>query len=90
MSIATELTEAGTPRVLYLSRSDVVAVGGDHSNLYLQTLRGALVAHSEGKVVQPLKPYLRAHGKAGVEDIACAAEVYTRAKQQIGTWLDLY
>ncbi len=62
MSIATELTEAGTPRVLYLSRSDVVAVGGDHS----------------------------AHGKAGVEDIACAAEVYTRAKQQIGTWLDLY
>jgi len=26
-----------------------------------------------------------------VEDIACAAEVYTRAKQQqIGTWLDLY
>lgn len=26
-----------------------------------------------------------------VEDIACAAEVYTRAlERQVGTWLDLY
>lgn len=65
MSIATELTPTGTPRLLYLSRGDIVAVGGDHSDLYLQTLRTALVAHSEGKVVQPLKPYLRVHGKEG-------------------------
>ena len=65
VSIATELTETGTPRILYLSRSDVVAVGGDHSDLYLQTLHNALVAHAQGKVVQPLKPYLRIHGKAG-------------------------
>ncbi|MGH3901494.1 MAG: 2,3-diaminopropionate biosynthesis protein SbnB [Pseudonocardiaceae bacterium] len=65
MSIAIERAPAGTPRILYLSRGDVAAVGGDHSDLYLQTLHNALVAHAEGKVVQPLKPYLRAHGKDG-------------------------
>jgi 2,3-diaminopropionate biosynthesis protein SbnB len=65
VSIAIECTPTGTPRILYLSRGDVAAVGGDHSDLYLQALRNALVAHAEGKVVQPLKPYLRARGKDG-------------------------
>ncbi|MGH3798707.1 MAG: 2,3-diaminopropionate biosynthesis protein SbnB [Pseudonocardiaceae bacterium] len=65
MSIAIERTPTGTPRLLYLSRGDVAAVGGDHSDLYLPTLHNALVAHAEGKAVQPLKPYLRAHGKEG-------------------------
>jgi 2,3-diaminopropionate biosynthesis protein SbnB len=65
MSIATELTSAGTPRILYLSRRDVIAVGGDHSDLYLQTLHNALLAHADGKVVQPLKPYLRVPGGEG-------------------------
>lgn len=65
MSIATELTPAGTPRILYLSRRDIVAVGGDHSELYLPALRAALVAHADGQVVQPLKPYLRVPGGQG-------------------------
>jgi len=65
VSIATELTAAGPPRILYLSRRDVAAVGGDHSELYLRTLRGALVAHADGHVVQPLKPYLRIPGGQG-------------------------
>lgn len=65
MSIATELSPAGTPRILYLSRRDVIAVGGDHSELYLQTLHNALLAHADGKVVQPLKPYLRVPGGEG-------------------------
>jgi 2,3-diaminopropionate biosynthesis protein SbnB len=65
MSIATELTPAGTPRILYLSRSDVAAAGGDHSDLYVQALRTALVEHAEGRVLQPLKPYLRAQGREG-------------------------
>lgn len=59
MSIATELTPDGSPRILYLSRSDVAAVGGDHSELYVQALRRALVQHAAGQAVQPLKPYLR-------------------------------
>jgi 2,3-diaminopropionate biosynthesis protein SbnB len=65
VSIATELTPTGSPRVLYLSRRDVAAAGGDHSELYVRTLRTALVAHADGRVVQPLKPYLRAPGKDG-------------------------
>ncbi|MGH3978426.1 MAG: 2,3-diaminopropionate biosynthesis protein SbnB [Pseudonocardiaceae bacterium] len=59
MSIATELTPAGSPRILYLDRSDIEAVGGGHSDLYVHALRRALVLHSEGEVAQPLKPYLR-------------------------------
>lgn len=55
----------GTPRLLYLNRTDVAAVGGDDSELYLRALRPALVAHAEGGVIQPLKPYLRARGKDG-------------------------
>lgn len=65
MSIATDLSPAGIPRILYLNRGDVAAAGGDHSDLYVQTLHKALVRHAEGKVVQPLKPYLRVPGKEG-------------------------
>jgi 2,3-diaminopropionate biosynthesis protein SbnB len=59
VSIATELTPGGSPRILYLSRSDIAAVGGDHAELYVHALRRALVQHAAGEVVQPLKPYLR-------------------------------
>lgn len=55
----------GKPRILYLSRSDVSSVGGDRSDLYVKALADGLVQHAEGKTVQPLKPYLRVHGKEG-------------------------
>nr|WP_277605550.1 2,3-diaminopropionate biosynthesis protein SbnB [Glycomyces sp. L485] len=48
-----------------MSRSDISSVGGDRSDLYVQALADALVLHAEGKTVQPLKPYLRVHGKEG-------------------------
>lgn len=64
MTPATEPND-GRPRMLYLSRGDVARVGGDDADLYLAALREALVAHAGGKTVQPLKPYLRVHGKAG-------------------------
>jgi ornithine cyclodeaminase len=65
--LATKVTsaDAGKPRILYLNRSDVSSVGGDDSDLYVQALAEALVLHAEGRTVQPLKPYLRAHGKEG-------------------------
>jgi ornithine cyclodeaminase len=65
VSIATERNEDGSPRVLYLSRRDVRAVGGAQSDLYVQALRRALTAHADGDTVQPLKPYLRANGANG-------------------------
>ncbi|MGH3520212.1 MAG: 2,3-diaminopropionate biosynthesis protein SbnB [Haloechinothrix sp.] len=65
MSIEMTPTDTGKPRILYLNRSDIIGVGGGHSELYVQPLREALVMHAEGRTVQPLKPYLRAHGEQG-------------------------
>jgi len=65
VSITTERNSEGDPRVLYLSRRDVEAVGGAQSDLYMQALRRALTAHAEGDTVQPLKPYLRANATNG-------------------------
>lgn len=61
----TEATDLEAPRILYLSRSQVAEVGGDHSDLYLEALREALVQHARGRTVQPLKPYLRSAGPGG-------------------------
>ncbi|PXY31075.1 2,3-diaminopropionate biosynthesis protein SbnB [Prauserella muralis] len=47
------------PSILFLTRGDVTAVGGAHSDLYVEALHAALVAHARGETVQPLKPYLR-------------------------------
>lgn len=64
------------PRMLYLNRRDVAAVGGDSSALYVDALRSALIAHSRGSTVQPLKPYLRV-GQGHIADriIAMPAHV---------------
>jgi 2,3-diaminopropionate biosynthesis protein SbnB len=64
-SITTERNADGSPRVLYLSRRDVGAVGGAQSDLYVRAVRAALTAHAEGRTVQPLKPYLRADATGG-------------------------
>ncbi|SFB06822.1 ornithine cyclodeaminase [Amycolatopsis marina] len=58
-------TGTASPRMLYLNRRDVVAAGGTDPELYVTALRTALVAHTRGRTVQPLKPYLRANGKQG-------------------------
>ena len=65
MSISIQRNSEGSPRVLYLSRRDVGAVGGGQSDLYVQALRSALTAHADGDTVQPLKPYLRVNGTDG-------------------------
>jgi ornithine cyclodeaminase len=65
MSIAIQRNADGSPRVLYLSRRDIGAVGGAQSDVYVSALRRALTAHADGKTVQPLKPYLRANATDG-------------------------
>jgi N-[(2S)-2-amino-2-carboxyethyl]-L-glutamate dehydrogenase len=65
MAAPTTPADAGKPRILYLNRSDVSSVGGDRSDLYVRALADALVLHAAGKTLQPLKPYLRVHGKEG-------------------------
>jgi ornithine cyclodeaminase len=56
---------SASPRLLFLSRTDIASLGGDHSDLYMTALRSALIQHADGRTVQPLKPYLRAQGKDG-------------------------
>jgi N-[(2S)-2-amino-2-carboxyethyl]-L-glutamate dehydrogenase len=50
------------PKILYLSKSDIIKLGGDFSHLYIEAVSHALALHAEGKIVQPLKPYLRWRG----------------------------
>ncbi|MFC7342836.1 2,3-diaminopropionate biosynthesis protein SbnB [Saccharopolyspora griseoalba] len=59
------MSDERSPQLLYLSRGDITAVGGAEAELYVEALRAGLIAHAEGKTVQPLKPYLRAAGKQG-------------------------
>jgi 2,3-diaminopropionate biosynthesis protein SbnB len=77
VSIAVERNADGSPRVLYLSRRDVAAVGGAASELYVRSLRDALTAHADGRTVQPLKPYLRTDAANGhVADRIIAMPAY--------------
>ena len=47
------------PTLRYLSRSDIAALGGDRSDLYMEAIEQGLRLHAAGEFVQPLKPYLR-------------------------------
>lgn len=51
--------------VLYLSKADIIQVGGDTSDLYVTAVSRALELHAKGDFVQPLKPYLRTDEKYG-------------------------
>jgi len=51
------------PKILYLNKSDIVKLGGNSSQLYIESVSYALTLHARGEIVQPLKPYLRWHGK---------------------------
>jgi ornithine cyclodeaminase len=52
-------------KVLYLSKTDLIHLGGNVSHLYVEAITGALALHAHGDFVQPLKPYLRWRGKQG-------------------------
>ncbi|KPC73902.1 ornithine cyclodeaminase [Thermoactinomyces vulgaris] len=59
------MTQTQQPELLYLSKRDIVELGGDHSNLYVEAIERALTLHAEKNFVQPLKPYLRSQGADG-------------------------
>lgn len=48
--------------ILYLSKSDIIKLGGNISGLYIEAVNQALTLHAKGEIVQPLKPYLRWRG----------------------------
>lgn len=58
------LIDPSQPRILYLSKSDIIQLGGARSFPYIEGVRRALALHAEGSITQPLKPYLRWRGDA--------------------------
>jgi N-[(2S)-2-amino-2-carboxyethyl]-L-glutamate dehydrogenase len=51
--------------ILYLSKEDIIALGGNASDLYVTAVSRALELHAKRDFVQPLKPYLRVNEKEG-------------------------
>ncbi len=67
MSITETVKKLKIGTMLYLSRQDIAAAGGDQPELYADVIEEALSLHAGGKYVQPLKPYLRVPGEDGKE-----------------------
>lgn len=65
-----------SPNLLYLSRSDLIALGGGHSQPYVNAIADGLAAHARGEYVQPLKPYLRWPGADHIADRIIAMPCY--------------
>ncbi|MGP0630118.1 2,3-diaminopropionate biosynthesis protein SbnB [Nitrospina sp. 32_T5] len=70
------VVENATPKVLYLSRSDLMTLGGGHSEIYMRALTQGLLLHARKEFVQPLKPYLRWPGAGHIADRIIAMPGY--------------
>lgn len=73
----------GTPSLLYLSRADLVSLGGGSSQPYVDAINGGLTAHARGEYVQPLKPYLRWEGADHIADRIIAMPCYVGGEQPV-------
>ncbi len=73
-----------TEKILYLSKSDIIKLGGNDSYLYVEAVSRALQLHVQSKFVQPLKPYLRWHGEHGhIADRIIAMPAYLGGENPI-------
>ncbi|HYG05705.1 MAG TPA: 2,3-diaminopropionate biosynthesis protein SbnB [Stenotrophomonas sp.] len=62
--------------LLYLSRQDLIVLGGTYSQPYVDAANAALLCHQRGDYVQPLKPYLRWPGATHIADRIIAMPGY--------------
>jgi N-[(2S)-2-amino-2-carboxyethyl]-L-glutamate dehydrogenase len=82
-SHAGEEGEAAHP-LLYLNRGDIAQLGGSTAELYMEALQQAFLKHAQGKVVQPLKPYLRVENGSGhIADRIIAMPAYIGGEEPI-------
>lgn len=65
----------------YLSRSDVAALGGGHSDLYMAAVEEGFRSHAAGDFVQPLKPYLRSPRAPHIADRIIAMPAWIGGEQ---------
>ena len=71
------------PNILYLSRADLIDLGGGHSQPYVDAIAEGLAAHARGDYVQPLKPYLRWPGADHIADRIIAMPCYLGGEQPV-------
>lgn len=67
----------------YLSRADIAALGGDHSDLYMHAIEAGFRSHASGDFVQPLKPYLRSPRTRHIADRIIAMPAWIGGDQPV-------
>lgn len=72
-----------SPDLLYLSRRDLIELGGGRSQPYVDAIAEGLAAHARGAYVQPLKPYLRWPGADHIADRIIAMPCYLGGEDPI-------
>ncbi len=72
-----------TASLRYLSQRDLISLGGDKSNPYLEAIIEGLRMHALGQFVQPLKPYLRWSGAGHIADRIIAMLAYLGGESPI-------
>ncbi|WP_445116085.1 2,3-diaminopropionate biosynthesis protein SbnB [Acinetobacter sp. WZC-1] len=60
----------------YLSQSDLLSLGANHSNAFMEAITEGLKLHASQQFVQPLKPYLRWQGADHIADRIIAMPCY--------------
>jgi ornithine cyclodeaminase len=76
-------TPSISPKMLYLSRGNLIELGGGHSQPYVDAIAAGLAAHARGDYVQPLKPYLRWTGADHIADRIIAMPCYLGGEQPV-------
>ena len=77
------MTLSNSPSLLYLSRSDLVDLGGAQSQPYVDAIVEGLAVHARGDYVQPLKPYLRWAGADHIADRIIAMPCHIGGAQPV-------
>lgn len=75
-SLQNFFLELKESKILYLSQSDLMKLGGNSSAVYVEGVEKSLKLHAQGEIVQPLKPYLRWGEKKHIADRIIAMPCY--------------
>ncbi|MBN3801988.1 2,3-diaminopropionate biosynthesis protein SbnB [Paraburkholderia sp. Ac-20336] len=77
------MTQPAHSGLLYLGRQDLIALGGNRSQPYVDAIADGLALHARRAFVQPLKPYLRWAGADHIADRIIAMPCYVGGNDPI-------
>ncbi|WP_308366753.1 MULTISPECIES: 2,3-diaminopropionate biosynthesis protein SbnB [unclassified Microbulbifer] len=69
--------------MLYLSQSDLIGLGAESSQIYVDAITEGLALHARGEAVQPLKPYLRWPDAPHIADRIIAMPCYLGGERPV-------